>query len=120
MVSSPEISRSRLCRSAESALPRIEPTALWKNDSVGASEILRSMARSRERLVSSMSLVASSPAALRPIEASETGLRREKKFCHGELTEAKPDKRDITEMPMTPMRSSDASLKLWALSTVGP
>ena len=48
--------------------------------------------------------------------ASVTSLDREKKFCHGELTEAKPERRDITEIPMTPMRSSDASLRLWELS----
>jgi len=90
------------------------------NDSVGASDILRSSARRRERLASSMSLVASRPAALRPMEASETGVGREKKFCQGELTEAKPDRRDMTDIPMTPMRSREASLRLWELSMVGP
>lgn len=41
IVSRPEISKRRLCRSVVSALPRIEPTALWKNDSVGPSDNLR-------------------------------------------------------------------------------
>ena len=90
----------------------MEPTALWKKDSVGAAEIFCSRARKRERLAESMSWVASRPAALRAMVASVMGLGREKKFCQGELTDANPERRDITEIPITPMRPKDASLKL--------
>ena len=90
--------------------------AFWKKDSVGASDILRSRARKRDRLADSISWVASRPASLRAMVVSVTSLGREKKFCHGELTEAKPERRDITEIPITPMRSREASLKLWELS----
>ena len=91
----------------------------WKKDSVGASEILRSRARRRERLAESISWVASRPAALRAMVASVTGLGREKKFCQGEETEAKPDSNDMTDIPLTPMRSRAASLKLCEVSEVG-
>ena len=94
----------------------MDPMAFWKKDSVGASDILRSRARKRERLADSISWVASRPAALRVMVASVIRFGREKKFCHGELTEAKPERRDITEIPMTPMRSREASLRLWELS----
>ena len=119
IVSRPEISSRSVCRSVASALPRMEPMVRWKKDSVGASEILRSRARRRERLAESISWVASRPAALRAMVASVTGLGREKKFCQGEETEAKPESRDMTDIPMTPMRSREASLKLCEVSEVG-
>ena len=118
MVSSPEISSCRVCFSEWSAFPRIEPMAFWKKDSAGASDILRSKARSRDRFVSSMSCDASSPATFRAMVASVTGLGRVKKFCQGELTEAKPESRAMTEIPMTPIFSEVVSTMLEG--AVGP
>lgn len=109
MASRPEISTRRDCRSVVSALPRIEPIAFWKKDSVGLSDIFRSRARNLDRFVFSMSCVASNPAAFRATSASVIGLKRAKKLCHGDDTEAKPERRDMTEMPMTPILDSEAS-----------
>ena len=91
----------------------------WKKDSLGAEDILLSRARRRERFVRSMSWVASRPAALRARVASVTGSGREKKFCQGEETEAKPERSDITDMPITPMRSREASLRDCEVSVFG-
>ena len=112
IVSKPEISRSRVCRSMLSAFPRIEPIAFCKNDSVGASDIFRSRARSLDRFVSSMSREASSPAAFLAIVASVTGFGRAKKLCQGELTEAKPESSAMTDIPMTPTFSEVVSTRL--------
>ena len=109
IVSSPEISRRRVDRSVWSALPLIEVTAFWKKDSEGASDIFRSRARSRARLTSSISREAASPAALRATVVSVTGLGLVKKFCQGEDTDAKPERRAMTEMPMTPIFSDVVS-----------
>lgn len=119
IVSKPEISSSRDWRSVQSVLPRMEPMVRWKKDSLGAEDILLSRARRRERLVMSMSWVAPRPAALRARVASVMGLGREKKFCQGEETEAKPERSDIIEMPITPMRSREASLRDWEVSVFG-
>ena len=119
IVSSPEISSARVLRSVWSALPRMEPRAFWKNPSVGASDILRSRARRRERLADSMSCVAWRPASLRARSASVTGLGREPKVCQGELTEAKPDRRDMMEIPITPTRSRQDWVRDWWVDGVG-
>lgn len=117
MVSRPAISSSRVFRSAWSALPRMEPMAFWKKPSLGASDIFRSRARRRECFAASMSVVASRPTCLRARSASVTGRGRVPKLCHGELTDAKPERIDMREMPMTPTRSRQASLMLCGRST---
>lgn len=111
MVSRPAISSSKVLRSVRSAFPRMEPSALWKNDSRGTSAIFRSSAWRRDRLTMSMSVVASSPTCLRARSASVTWRAREKRLCHGELTEAKPERSDMKQMPMTPTRSRHASVR---------
>lgn len=114
IVSSPLISISSARTSVRSALPRMEPMALWKMFlSWGRSDILRSRARRRDCFAKSMSLVAERPAALRATEDSVTGRGLEKIFCQGALTLAKPDKRAMRDIPMTPTRERQASLSVW-------
>ena len=111
IVSRPLTSSSSVLSSAVSALGRRVPSAFWKYDSEGRSASLRSKARRRLSLAVSMSLVAASPASLRARSASVTRRDRVKRFCHGELTAAKPERSAMREMPMTPTRSRDASLR---------
>ena len=66
-----------------------------------------------------MSCVASRPAVFRATVASVTGFGRAKKFCQGELTEAKPDRRAMTDIPMTPI-FSDVSSTMFGRGSVGP
>ena len=94
--------------------------AFWKKPSVGASNILRSRARRRERFADSISFVASRPASFRPMSASVTGMGRAPKLCQGELTEAKPERRDMREIPIIPTRSRHSSLIFWEISTDCP
>lgn len=79
----------------------------------GRSEILRSRARRRDCFAASISLVAPRPAALRATSVSVTSRGLEKRFCQGALTLAKPDRRAMREIPMTPTRERHASLRLW-------
>lgn len=110
IVSRPAISSSSIFRSVWSALPRKEPRALWKNVPGGASDIFRSRTRSRLCLARSISLVASIPACFRASSSDFTSGGRDPKLCQGELMEAKPERRDMIEIPMTATRSRDASL----------
>ena len=119
MVSRPLISSSSVFSSAASALGRRVPSAFWKYDSEGRSKSLRSIARRRESLVESMSLAAWRPASLRAMSVSVTGRVRVKNFCHGELMAAKPERRAMNVMPMTPTRSRLASLRDCWLGVVG-
>ena len=118
IVSRPLISISRARSSVRSALPRIEPMAFWKILlSCGWSESLRSRARRRDCLAASMSLVASRPAALRATSDSAMGRGLEKRFCQGALTLAKPERRAMKDMPMTPTRERHASLRVCDLGS---
>lgn len=93
----------------------MEPMAFFRNPSEGASDILRSRARRRERFVRSMSFVASSPVCLRAMSVSVTCFGLEPKFCHKELTEAKPERRAMRDIPITPILSRQASIRLCSL-----
>ena len=108
MVSRPDISSSSTFFSCVSAFPRTVPTAFDQKPWVGVSAILCCSCVSLCFLSLSMSLVASRPACLRLMSVSERGLGLAPKFCHIELTEAKPDRRPIRETPVTPSRSRQA------------
>lgn len=51
--------------------------------------------------------------------ASVTGFGRAKKFCQGELTEAKPERRAMTEIPITPI-FSDVASTMFEVGAAGP
>ena len=119
MASSPLISSSNVRSSFASAFGRTTPSAFLKYDSEGRSASLRSSARCRDCLADSISCVAARPVCFRVRAVSGTGGVRVKKFCHGELTLAKPERRAIKEIPMTPTRSRHASLKDWVGDSCG-
>lgn len=79
----------------------------------------RSRARRRESFAESMSFVAVRPASLRAMSVSVTGRGCVKKFCHGELVAAKPERSAMNVMPMTPTRSRQASLRDCEVGAVG-
>lgn len=118
IASRPRISISNDRISVRSALPRTEPMAFLKKlFSWGWSDILRSRARRRDCFAKSMSLVASRPTALRATSVSVTGRGLEKMFCQAALTLAKPDRRAMREIPITPTRERQASLSVWVLGS---
>lgn len=113
MSSRPATSMKRVWRSMESGLPRREPMAFWKRDSVVGSASLRSRIWRRDCFVASISWADWRPAARRLTVASLTGRGRDRKVCQAEETEAKPEREDMTDIPMTPMRRREPSPMDW-------
>lgn len=118
MVSRPLISISSARSSVRSAFPRMEPIAFLKKPlSDGESDIFRSRARRRDCFAESMSLVASSPTALRATSDSVTGRGLVKRVCQGALILAKPERRAMREIPITPTRERLASLRVYGFGS---